>query len=91
MVQVTISVVELRSSIQTSVGVQSVLLTGVLPPVILSAVSWVSPGRMRQEIEHIMVKEVVQSCFISIIALVRNHTFGIALIMDGIKTTVAIR
>ena len=37
-----------------------------------------------------MVKEVVQSCLIELGAMARNHTFGIALMMDGINTTVPI-
>ena len=38
-----------------------------------------------------MVKEVVLSCFMMLDAMVRNHTFGIVLIVDGINTTVTIR
>jgi hypothetical protein len=90
MAQVTTSVDEWRSSIQTSAGVQSVMITGILPTVMLSAVSWVSLARLRKDIELTMVKEVVQSCLVMLDAMVRNRTFGIALIVDGINTTVAI-
>ena len=89
MVQVTISVDEWRSLVQAWAGVQSVIITGILPTVMLSAVSWVSLERMRLEIEF-MVKEVVPSCFLMLDAMARNLTFGIVLIVDGIKTTVTI-
>ena len=90
MAQVTISVDEWKSSIQTSAGVQSVMIPGILPTVMLCAVSWVSLEQMRQDIELIMVKEVVLSCLMMFDAMVRNHTFGIALTVDGINTTVFI-
>ena len=69
------------------------MMSGILPTVMLSAVSWVSLERMRQDIELIMVKEVVPSCLIMLHAMERNRTFGIALTVDGIDTnlTVAIR
>ena len=80
-----------RFLIQTSAGVQSVVIPGILPTVILSAVSWVSLARMwRQESEPAMVMEVVQSCSVMLDAMVRNHTFGIAPMVDGINISVAI-
>jgi hypothetical protein len=81
---------EWRSSVQAWAGVQSVIITGILPTVMLYAVSWVSLERMRLEIEF-MVKEVVPSCFLMLDAMARNLTFGIVLIVDGINTTVTIR
>ena len=39
----------------------------------------------------IMVKEVVPSSLKMLDAMVRNRTYGIALMMDGINTTVTIR
>ena len=34
---------------------------------------------------------MVSSCWMMLDAMVKNHTFGIALIVDGINTSVAIR
>jgi hypothetical protein len=90
MVQVTIIVDEWRSSIQTLAGVQSVMIPGILPTVMFSAVSWVSLALTQLENELFMVKEVVPSCLVMLDAMVRNHTFGIALIVDGINMTVPI-
>jgi hypothetical protein len=91
MAQVTVSVDEWKFSIRTSAGVQSVMITGILPTVMLSAVSWVSPVQMWQDLYLIMVKEVVQSFLVKLDARVRNHTFGIAFMPDGKTTTVAIQ
>jgi hypothetical protein len=87
-VQVPVSVDESKSSIQTSAGVQSAMITGILLTVMLFAVSWVSLERMQLEIVFIMV--LVPFCLTMLDAMAKNHTFGIALIVDGINTTVAI-
>jgi uncharacterized membrane protein HdeD (DUF308 family) len=65
------------------------MIPGILPTVMSSAVSWVSPERMKYEVELIMVKELVVFCWMMLSAMVMNHTFGIALIVDGINMTVS--
>jgi hypothetical protein len=91
MVQATILVDEWRSLTQTSAGVRYVIISGELARVMWSAVSWVSLEKMQHQVLFIMVKEVDPSCLIMFAAMAKNHTFGIALIMDGINTPVDMR
>ena len=86
MVQATILVDEWRSFIQSSAGVGYVKIPGALPMATLSAVSWVSLERMRQDMMLIMVVEVDLSCLF--VAMAGKNTFGIVLIMDGINKPV---
>ena len=88
MVQTTVLVDEWRYLIQTLAGVRSVIVPGVLPIVMSFAVSWASLEQFGQEMLLITVKEVVPSCWSMFAAMAMNHTFGIALIMDGINTPV---
>ena len=91
MVQATIRVEESRSTIQTSAGVQSVMISGILQTVMSSAVSWVSLERLRRGVKLILVKEVVPSFWMMFGAMVMKHTFWIALMVDGMNITVSIR
>ncbi len=59
------------------------------PRVALSVVSWVSLERMPQGIILTMAKEVVQYCLPRFSALVTSYTYGIALTLGGIVTSVA--
>ena len=58
--------------------------------VALSVVSWDLLKLAQPESMPIMAKEVVQYCYITFASLVMNHTSGIAFIMGGIFTPVAI-
>ena len=60
------------------------------PRVALSVVSWVSLERMPQGRMLTMAKEVAQYCLTMFGALVTNHTYGIAVTVGGMYTTVII-
>ena len=69
-------------------GVLSVMIAGVRLIVTLPVVIWVSLERTRHGRKLTSVEEVVRYCLMMFNALVKNHTYGIAVTVDGIKKTV---
>ncbi len=66
------------------------MMNGIIPRAALSVVSWVLVERMPPGRKFTMAKEVVQHCLTMFNArLETNHTYGIAVTVGGIYTTVS--
>ena len=90
-IQRTTNQEELRYIILLSAGVLFVVNgPGLIRLEALSVVSWDSMEWTRQGIMLTMAEEVVQYCFSWFNALVANHTYGNAVIVDGICTGTAV-
>ena len=91
MVRKTTIVEEWKFVIQHLVGVQCVMIGGMLKIVTSPVISWALLGRGSLGIGLTMAKLVDPYCWMMFLVLATNPTFGTAPTEDGITITVAMR